>query len=424
MNRTLAVWVAIFAAVGCTANGPLVSKSSPSPVASSPSPLPSASVSAGPTALPSEEPSPTSTPASTPSPVQPGPGSWLRWKLMSAPRADFAATLLPSGKVLLAGGLTLPAADTASVDLFDPVTNSVTPVSPMKTARNGHSATLLPNGQVLVVGGSGSAGGLSLASAEIYDLTLNAWEPVASMSAPRTHHTALLLQGSGKVLVVGGSTQTATAEVYDIVTNTWTTVPAPTNEPRPAVPTATQLPDGHVIIAGGVTGGGSDVWVYDPHTGLMGTDRFHTNGSGRNFATATLLGNGTVLMTGGQDSANPSGALNTTDIYDVALDSCTFLHCSSFSYGNPMNVGHCHHTMTTLRNGLILVAGGRCGTAESIAVCELYDPAAKTWWPAGELQDPVGYHAAVLLGDGRVLVAGGIFPGGTISSVTQIYAPA
>lgn len=89
-----------------------------------------------------------------------------------------------------------------------------------------------------------------------------------------------------------------------------------------------------------------------------------------------------------------------------------------------MSVAHCHHTMTTLKNGLILVAGGRCGTADSIATSELYDPATRKWWPAGDLQDPRGYQAAVMLADGRVLVAGGVFPGGWISGNTEIYIPA
>lgn len=347
---------------------------------------------------------------------------------MSVPRADFTATLLPNERVLLAGGLTSVSTPvTASTDLFDPVTNGITPAAPMKSPRNGHTATLLPNGKVLVVGGSGGPGGPALASAELYDAASNTWSTAASMANPRIHHTAVLLW-NGKVLVIGGSGQIAGGEVYDPGTNTWAAVAAPTNEPRPMGPTAIQLPEGHVVIVGGANGGtvtaSSEVWVYDPHTGLMGTDRFHTLGGGRNFATATLLGNGSVLYAGGQDSTNPAAALATTDIYDVAMDGCTAANCNSFSSGAPMSVGHCHHTMTTLKNGLILLVGGRCGTADSIAVCELYDPATKKWWPAADLQDPRGYHAAVMLTDGRVLVAGGVFPGGAISQNTEIYTPA
>lgn len=352
---------------------------------------------------------------------------WMRWKLMSVPRADFTATVLPSGKVLLAGGITsLNTPVTATADLFDPLTSGITAAAPMKGPRSGHTATLLPNGKVLVAGG-GAPGASALASAELYDPAGNTWSAAASMAYPRIHHTALLLW-NGKVFVIGGSAQIAAAEVYDPGTNTWTTVAAPTNTPRPMGPTAIQLPEGHVVIVGGANGGAvtasSEVWVYDPHTGLMGTDRFHTLGGGRNFATATLLGNGTVMYAGGQDSTNAAAALSTTDIYDVAMDGCTAAGCNSFSPGAPMSVARCHHTMTTLKNGLILVVGGRCGTADSIAASELYDPVTKKWWPAGDLQDPRGYQVAVVLADGRVLVAGGVFPGGWISGNTEIYIPA
>jgi len=244
--RRLAIMAAAFALVACTPRGPLVS-AEPSPARSSPSASPSAS--------PSIEVTPSPSPQASPSPGPAGPGMWMRWKLMSAPRADFTATVLPSGKVLLAGGLTsLNTPVTATADLFDPTTNGITPAAPMKSPRSGHTATLLPNGKVLLTGGGGAPGAPALASAELYDTASNTWSAAASMAYPRIHHTALLMW-NGKVFVIGGSAQTAAAEVYDPGTNTWTTVAAPTNTPRPLGPTAIQLPEGHVIIVGGANGG-------------------------------------------------------------------------------------------------------------------------------------------------------------------------
>ena len=345
---------------------------------------------------------------------------------MSVPRADLTATLLPKGDVLLVGGETTSTSDTATVDLYDQIANTVRAVAPMKIARNGHTATLLPNGKVLVAGGSGSPGGPSLSSTEIYDPASNTWATGSSMSFPRSHHAAVLMT-NGKVLVIGGSNMTAVAEVYDPGTNTWTSVTPPNNDQRPFGPTATLLQDHRVMIVGGGNStaqtSNSDVWLYDPVTGQMAFSRFHPERGGANFATATLLPDGKVLVAGGESSTTPAGPQSTTDIYDPSLDSCTQTNCSSFAYGPTMNVGHCHHTMTTLNSGLVLVAGGRCGSADSIAVSELYDPSAKRWWPAGAMQDPRGYHAAVLLIDGRVLVAGGIFPGGSIASATELYLP-
>ena len=71
-----------------------------------------------------------------------------------AARTGHTATLLPSGKVLVAGGHSGPGNDLSSAELYDPATNTWSPADRMTTARaNYHSATLLPSGKVLVVGG-------------------------------------------------------------------------------------------------------------------------------------------------------------------------------------------------------------------------------------------------------------------------------
>lgn len=337
---------------------------------------------------------------------------------MTAPRADFAGTLLPNGKVLLVGGQTTAADDTATAEVFDPVTQSFTSVAPMKTPRNGHTATLLPNGKVLVVGGSGRPGGDGLASAEIYDPAANTWSPAASMSQPRVHHAAALM-ANGRVIVVGGNSSPGPVEIYDPGTNTWTSASLPSNEPRPFGPTATALAGGRVMMVGGANGSAQtvngDVWFYDPATQQMSFDQWYPLRSGVNWATAAPLPNGQVLIAGGEDSTNPSGAESSTDLFDPVSDK--------FAIGPPMNVGHCHHTMTVLNSGLLLVAGGRCGNQDSIAVSELFDPTTMRWSAAGALQDPRGFHVAVLLPDGRVLACGGIFPGGTIANSTELYTP-
>ena len=87
--------------------------------------------------------------------------------------------------------------------------------SSMATARKYHSATLLPDGKVLVAGGYGSSG--ILASAELYDPASGTWSSTGSMATARTDHSATLLPG-GKVLVAGGGNDSgalASAELYD-----------------------------------------------------------------------------------------------------------------------------------------------------------------------------------------------------------------
>jgi hypothetical protein len=102
--------------------------------------------------------------------------------------------------------------------LVDPVW---APAVPLSGARGHHTATLLSSGKVLVAGGIGGLIG-SLASAELYDPSTDVWSSAGSMSVVRNSHTATLLS-SGKVLVSGGqgSAALASAELYDPATNTW-----------------------------------------------------------------------------------------------------------------------------------------------------------------------------------------------------------
>ena len=87
--------------------------------------------------------------------------------------------------------------------------------------RRDHTATLLPNGKVLVAGGR--SGGSTLASAELYDPATGTWSATGVLATARYYHTATLLP-NGKVLVAGGENQgddLATAELYDPATGTW-----------------------------------------------------------------------------------------------------------------------------------------------------------------------------------------------------------
>src|SRR5262245_7501192 len=74
---------------------------------------------------------------------------------------------------------------------------SFTTVAPLTSPREGHTATILPNGKVLVAGGNPNA------TAELYDPTTGTWTPTLPMASPRRDHTATLLP-NGKVLIVGG----------------------------------------------------------------------------------------------------------------------------------------------------------------------------------------------------------------------------
>ncbi|HEV2414218.1 MAG TPA: kelch repeat-containing protein, partial [Candidatus Dormibacteraeota bacterium] len=315
---------------------------------------------------------------------------------MSVPRADFgAAYLAATGIVLLIGGQTSATADTAAVDLFNPAGIPIKPAAPMSAPRSAFTATALPNGKVLVAGGISRPGGPALATAELYDPIANIWSAAPSMAQAREHHSAILMT-NGKVFVAGGDggiggTDPSSFEIYDPLTNTWSGT-QPFYGKRPNGPVVVQLGTGNVWIYGGtdVILPGNQEEFYDPTTG--GQDQPGGMPDTIDFATAVVLNDQNVLVAGGIAAYQPGGALNTSQVGQPL----------SWLAHPLMIAGHCRHTMTLLRSGRVLVAGGRCATSDSIAVAEIYEPIGRKWFLVAPMQTARGYHTAVQLQDGRV----------------------
>ena len=282
----------------------------------------------------------------------------------------------------------------------------------MGTAREFHTATLLPTGKVLVAGGrNAQSPWIALGGAELYDPATGSWSATGPMTMPRVMHTATLL-ADGRVLVAGGLSNgndvglghqeaTATAEIYDSGVGTWT--PTGSMSTARSWHDATVLQDGRILVAGG--GGDGDrarAELYDPASGHW--TRTGDLNVARYGHTLTLLDDGTVLAARGSASDDLELTLSSAERYDPRT--------GTWSLAGDTGVGSIWHTASLLSDGRVLVAGGytsRVGGGIAHAVTMLFDPATGLWSRAGDLLVMRASHAATVLPGGEVLVAGGLY---------------
>ena len=357
-----------------------------------------------------------------------GVGVFTWTSLSDEAHEGHTATLLTNGQVLIAGGYTAdnyeayqPPELTAETELYDPASDGWPLLGNLNDWHADHTATLLTNGKVLVAGGltvltvNGSRGFNylgSTGSAELYDPATGVWTYTGSLVTARYSHSATLLP-NGKVLVAGGLNYNgsnyvtlASAELYDPATGHWTatgSLGAARDDH-----TATLLPNGKVLVAGG---GDIRAELYNPVTGVW----TYTGSlvTARASHTATLLPNGKVLVAGGSGT---NGYLASAELYDPATGVWT--------YTGSLGAARYGHTATLLTNGKVLVVGGNI----EVSFAELYDPTTGAWSPTGSLggDGPVG-HTATLLANGQVLVASGFYNGDYYSENIvlggQLYDP-
>jgi len=174
---------------------------------------------------------------------------WTSVGPLSTARAEHTLTRLPSGQVLAVGGWTTrtpaPVA-TSSAEAWDPVSKTWTTVGSLATARHDHSATMLATGKVLVAGGAN--GPTLLSSAELFDPTTKLFSTTGSLTTWRSDHVVARL-GSGNVLVIAGKAMDPDAskatEVYAVAAGKF--APAADWVGSYYVPSLDALPDGGAL---------------------------------------------------------------------------------------------------------------------------------------------------------------------------------
>jgi hypothetical protein len=237
-----------------------------------------------------------------------------------------------------------------------------------------------------------------------------AWRPVGSTQDGR-ESSGLVVLPDGRVLVAGGHPLTrhnpggerwrvfGTSELYNPRTETWVSTGSLV-EPRNGIGTLALLANGKVLLAGEHdTRTGCE--LFDPSTGTW--TRTGPLNTGRGVHQTTLLLDGRVLVSGGIDySQRPEPIFASAELYDPATGTWT----ATGSMIGP----RFKHRAVLLRDGRVLVAGGTATEPSRdppLATAELYDPVSGIWRQTGPMNQARENPGIALLRDGRVLVAGG-----------------
>jgi hypothetical protein len=285
------------------------------------------------------------------------------------------------------------------------------PVGALSQARDGASATLLADGTVLVAGGEGPSRSdpfSILRSAERFDPKTNRFEPTGAMGFPRILHGAVGLP-DGRVLILGGlgaGGALAGVEVYDPATGAF----APHGRLTGAriAATATLLPDGRVLVAGGASAPGGR---------LLATAELFDSATGTSSPTGSMAGpraghaavglrDGRVAIVGGTADRKDPG-IRGVEIYDPIS--------GTFSTQGDLVERRTDQTTTLLPDGRILIAGGYQAVpgaaVKTLRTVEIYDPRTGQSQPIASLARPRYWHAAIALGDVVLLLGGSLAVG-------------
>jgi hypothetical protein len=305
--------------------------------------------------------------------------------------------MLANGKVLF-----WPQFDQGDTpELYDPIANTFTAVTQagFNIFCSGH--TILPNGQVFV-GGGHVAIEVGLPNAAIYDPVGNAWTQLPNMNDGRWYPTATSLS-NGDVLVLGGDVTpfhgtNLIPQIWEIVPGKWRYL----NSAPLSVANYSRMfvaPNGKPFNAGPTIGSryldttGTGTWF------MVGTTKYPNS---RDYGSAVMYAPGKVLIIGGDDPPT-----NTAETIDLNSSN------PAWSYANPMANARRQLNATILPDGTVLVTGGSSGkgfnnSKAPVYVAELWNPGTATWTTLASAPTFRGYHSiAVLLPDGRVLTAGG-----------------
>jgi galactose oxidase len=315
------------------------------------------------------------------------------------------AHLTPDGKVLTWSGyestLTTDSMHTLDTDLWDPATGAFTkwPTLTTDIFCSGHA--FLGDGTLLVAGGH-IADNMGSNHTNTFSYLAPGWIRRGDMAAGRWYPTVTTL-ADGRAVALSGNTEQNTRNLVPEVWNGTSWTPLTTaSVSLPYYPWSFVAPDGRVFVAGSnptarlLNTSGTGSWT------IVATGSF----GWRDYGTAVMYEPGKVLVLGGSTSST-TPPTNTAETIDLNVAAPAWRPTSAMTYPRR------HPNATILADGTVLVTGGTSATgfnnpAGAVFAAELWDPATGKWTILSSMKIPRMYHSvALLLPDGRVLSAGG-----------------
>lgn len=251
-------------------------------------------------------------------------------------------------------------------------------------------------------------------------------EPSLTLKTPRDHHLTEILR-DGRVFIAGGKSYDGrsshevlnSTEIYDFTTDTLSI--GPRMKTRRYFSSSTLLPNGTILITGGVGEDGmalASAEIYNPISNSFSDTRLQMTIARRGHISI-LMQNGKVLICGGDDSQGTR--LTSAEIFDPVTGKFS-------SIGNTKIARLIEHTSNAilLKDGRVLIAGGYGADSSEVqlASIEIYDPDRNVFEECGTMTTRRAAHTLSLLPDGKVLIAGGHAEDSGHLNSTEIFVPA
>lgn len=325
--------------------------------------------------------------------------------------SSHAAVATADGGAVVIGGSRGESTLSTAIDRFDPATRRFTRIGALATGRAGHSALRLADGQVLVFGGVTSASEAPFA--ELVDERTGSAVRAGTMVLPRSRHGAVALD-DGRALAIGGVGRDS-VEIWEPTTRRWRLVPQRMAHTREYA-SATRLADGRVLIVGGDTAAADYVFaeVFDPRT-----ERFTRVGPApderRWLHSAHLLSDGSVMIAAGVGLAGHNAIALLPTVWRYQPATQTFAPM-------PALTGTRFFAASVLTpDDELLLIGGQTAIEFSSANGVSYRVRAGQQRALPPLPASVLFHTATRLADGRVLVVGGEDHLGVFAARAALY---